>query len=128
MTRLVLLIILGIVAAFYFPDSRALIMEKAQPALTPFYKWQTKKEMNEIARSLQDYERENFGSLPDRRSFPRWLEQNFHGETAKDTWGGLYALQARSDSFFVISKGPDLVYRTDDDIRVAWRRARAGRR
>lgn len=128
MTRLILMIILAIAVWSYFPETRHWVYEKAHPVMTPVLVWQSKKEMNEIARGLQTYERENFGRLPTRRQWPDWLEANYFGDASRDSWGGLYLLTAGSDSFRIVSSGPDQVYRTEDDIKVARRFARADRR
>lgn len=127
MTRLVLLIILGVAVWSYFPESRHFAYEVARPAMTPLFRWQTKKEMNEIARGLQNYERENFGRLPSRRAWPDWLQANYQGEAARDSWGGQYLLTADSDSFRIVSPGPDQIYRSEDDLQVARRFARTDR-
>lgn len=127
LTRLFLLIVLAAAVWSYFPESRHWAMEVLEPAMTPVLRWQTKKEMNEIARGLQNYERENFGRLPGRRQWPDWLQANYQGQAARDSWGGQYLLTATSDSFRIHSIGPDQVYRTGDDITVARRFARPGR-
>ena len=44
-TRLVLLIILGFVAALYFPESRQMMYDNAMPVLQPVLIW------NEIGRA-----------------------------------------------------------------------------
>lgn len=124
MTRLILLIILGLVAALYFPDSRHMVLEKASPILTPVFRWQTGHELNEVARSLQTLERENYGRLPNRRQWPGWIESNFFGEAARDSWGNVYFLTIQRDSFHVSSAGPDRVVNTVDDIVVSRKLAR----
>lgn len=128
MTRLILLVILAVTVWSYFPESRHYVYEAIRPAMTPVFRWQTKKEMNQIARGLQNFERENFGRLPGRAQWPDWLQANYQGEAARDSWGGMYLLTAGSDSFRIVSSGPDQVYRSEDDIKVARRFARPGRR
>lgn len=125
MTRLILMILLAIAVWSYFPETRHWVYDKARPALTPVFVWQAKKEMNEIARGLQTYERENFGRLPNRREWPRWLESNYWGDASRDSWGSAYQLVQGSDSFRLISNGPDRIYRSEDDITVARRFARS---
>ena len=119
MGRLILLVLLGFVAALYFPDSRAWVLDVASPALQPLYGWQTEQEMEEIADELRDYERENFGSLPTRRSWPEWLEENNPPDRRVDAWGNSYFFQTRLDSFYIASAGPDRIYQTEDDLEIS---------
>lgn len=127
MARLVLLIVLGLVAAFYFPDSRAWLLDAAEPGLDPLFRWQTTREAGEIVRGVRTYEREHHGTLPDRREWPEWLERNYLGDAGRDSWGNAYFFETRRDSFFVVSAGPDLVIRTADDVRVGDRMSRPDR-
>lgn len=114
---LVALIALGV--AMYMPDSRTWILERAEPALTPVFRWQTNSELEKIARDLQMYERENMGRLPAEGLFLRWLENRYQGDDpTTDSWGNTYSLLARSDSFRVVSYGPDGVQGTPDDLTV----------
>jgi hypothetical protein len=126
-TRLILLILLAAAVVAYFPESRSWALDTARPALTPFFRWQTNNEMNEIARGLQTFERENYGRLPDRRQWRSWLETNYQGDAATDSWGERYHLTSGADSFRIVSSGPDRVYRSEDDLVVARRLARPGR-
>jgi len=127
MSRPILLVILGIVASLYFPESRAALADLTRPALTPLFRWQTQHEMGEIARELQVHERENYGRLPEGRGFPRWLSSRFSDDVRTDSWGGEYALFMQRDSFVVVSWGPDGLPRNEDDLQTARRRARPGR-
>ena len=128
MVRLILMIVLAGAVWSYFPESRYWLLDKLEPVLQPVFEWQTKGEMREIARGLQTYEREHYGQLPNRRSWPDWLEANYHGEAGRDSWGGQYHLTADADSFRVISSGPDQVYRSEDDLVIARRFENPGRR
>lgn len=127
MTRLVLLIILGFVAALYFPESRAVIADAAEPVLTPLFRWQTKHEMGEIAREIQVFERENYGRIPSNRGFPGWLDRRFSEDVKTDSWNGPYSITYDRDSFYVASWGPDGLPRTADDLRVGRARSVPGR-
>lgn len=128
MTKLVLLILLGLAAAFYFPDSRAMLTEKLGPAMDPVFRWQTKGEMDQIARDLQNHERENYGQLPTRRQWLGWLQSKYTTETGmKDAWGQVYTLRIERDSFAIISNGPDRIISTDDDVTVKRKLARPDR-
>ena len=117
MTRLVLLIALGIVAAFYFPDSRQMIINRSGPVVNPLFRWQTAGKIDQIIRDLRSYESENYNRLPDRREWGDWLEQNHAGPGGLDGWGTRYHFMTQRDSFYVVSYGPDRVYGTEDDVR-----------
>jgi hypothetical protein len=125
MTRVVLLLFFGLAAALYFPESRAVIVEKARPALDPAYRWQSLHEMEMIADELSIYERDNYGSMPPYRTFTGWIEENFTAGAAEDSWGSPYVLFEEGESFSVISWGPDKTPRTADDLRVLRRFTRA---
>jgi hypothetical protein len=125
LSRLILLIVLGVVATYYIPESREAMVELVQPALAPVFRWQSAQEMSRIAREVQLYERENLGRVPDQRRFPSWLNANFTEGAARDSWGGEYLLFVERDSFAIVSWGPDLLPRTEDDLRVARELARS---
>jgi hypothetical protein len=126
-TRLILLIILGGVATYYLPESRAAMVDVTQPVLNPAFRWHSLQEMTRIAGEIQVYERDNFGRIPDPRVFPSWLASNFSEGATRDAWGSPYLLFIERDSFVVVSWGPDRMPRTDDDLRVAREMARARR-
>lgn len=115
MTRLTLMMILGMVAALYFPDSRQAIMDMAMPVLTPVLEWSAKGEMAEIGRSVQRQDRLQH-RVPTRRAWLPYLEENFSGDAGLDPWGSLYQFQAWRDSFSIISYGADRIGGTEDDI------------
>ena len=127
MTRLLLLVALGIVAALYFPESRAVVLDAATPVLTPLRRWQTQHEMDEIAREIRTHERENYGQLPPARGFANWLVGRLGQDAGLDSWGGEYALLLERDSFVIVSWGPDGLPRNGDDIRASFVRSRPGR-
>ena len=118
MSRLILLVLLGIVAAFYFPDSRAMLLEKGAPVIDPILGMQTSSEMDKIANDLMAYRRENFGRLPGRRQFPTWIEDQYSGGGSRDAWGSAYEYQLRRRDFELRSYGPDRIRSTEDDIVV----------
>ena len=60
MTRLILLIILGFVAALYFPDSRQMMIEEAMPILNPYLVWSAEREIDVISRSVRRQARETY--------------------------------------------------------------------
>jgi hypothetical protein len=122
MSRLLLLILLGVVTWIYFPESRVFAADAVRPVLTPVFRWQTKQEMTRVAHELELREREGYG-LPDSRRFRVWLTTSFTGEATVDSWGTPYALELQRDSFAVVSWGPDGLPTTADDLQVARRRA-----
>ena len=116
MSRLILLILLGLVAAFYFPDSRAMLLEKGAPVIDPFLSMATESEMDRIANDLLAWRRENFGRMPSRKQFPTWLEDQYSGGASRDSWGNAYEYQLIRGAFEIRSYGPDRVRGTEDDI------------
>lgn len=127
MGRLILLIILGLAVAMYFPDSRAMLAETAQPVLTPMFRWQTASATEKVVRELKTYEQEHYNQLPDRRQWPEWLEDRYGEAGALDAWGSRFHLQTTRDSFYVVSFGPDQIFGTEDDIKAGADRAGSGR-
>jgi len=128
MSRLVLLILLGVVASYYFPDSRQMLIDVAQPILVPVQKWSTQEEMGQVARNVIEHERLT-GQLPDRRSWLGWMDYRYTTEDLKrDPWGSLYQLTVWADSIGIVSYGPDLTGFTEDDFQVVVPRLRARRR
>ena len=116
MGRLVLVLIVGLGVALYFPDSRQAILDKAMPVVTPALVWQAKGEMREIERKVTEYRSTRY-SLPARRQWLPFLEENFAGEASTDPWKQKYQFYAWRDSFAIISYGPDQERGTPDDIR-----------
>jgi hypothetical protein len=52
----------------------------------------------------------------------RWVEDHYADAGSRDPWGSFYQYEIQEDSFAVIFNGPDLVGKTEDDIRVRnWR-------
>ena len=56
MGRLILLIILGLAVGMYFPDSRAMLLDKGEPVLRPMLVWNAQREMEAIAVGVQQNE------------------------------------------------------------------------
>lgn len=111
------MIILGISAALYFPDSRQAIINKAMPVLTPILTRAANSEMRRITDELLDYDRGG-RELPSRRLWLTWLEENFPGEHSVDPWGNVYQYYPWRDSLALISYGPDKERGTEDDVRL----------
>lgn len=116
MGRLILVIIIGLAAGLYFPDTRAVILDKAKPVLRPWLEWQAQREMEQIAKAIQDMEEEQH-KIPDHREYLKFLESNFTADVKTDPWGSVYGYEVKPDSFAIVSDGPDKTSKTADDIR-----------
>lgn len=128
MTRLLLLIILGMVTTYYFPDSRTWIADKTQPLWVPAVKWEVREEMRQVGRDVVAHER-NTGQLPRRREWLGWLDWRYSSqELQMDAWGTTYELRIWTDSIGIMSYGPDRTRSTEDDFTVATPRERVQRR
>ncbi len=127
MTRLVLLIILGFVASYYFPDSRRMLVDKTKALWVPVVEWNSRQKMREVAQDVADQERLT-GQLPDRRNWRQWLNYRYTMESSKrDAWGTIYGLRVFADSIGIVSYGPDRKRGTADDFMVTVPRERIGR-
>jgi len=126
MTRLVLLVLFGIVSMAYFPESREILVETAEPVITPALRWHTNHEMERVARELRLYQQENMGELPEARHFSYWLTRTLSFGGATDPWGGEYVLYRSRNGFAVVSFGPDGLPETEDDLRMEVTRDRNG--
>ncbi len=116
MGKILILLILLAGAAFYHPQTRPFMLEFLDPVVTPLLRWQTGREMEEIARELALIVREG-QKLPTRgRDFQEWLDRNFHGGSSLDSWGNIYELRTWPDSFGIVSRGPDQEIGTPDDL------------
>jgi hypothetical protein len=120
-SKLILLIILGFVAALYFPESRQMMIDEAMPVLHPVLEWSAEREMEVLSRAVRRDARETF-QLPQTRAWGTWLVANFTADAATDPWGETYSYQAWADSFAIRSDGPDGQRGSADDLRVAWHR------
>ena len=118
MLRVILVLLIGLGAALYFPQTHDRVVELASPLLNPVMAWSTKGEMNAISGKLQALSRVS-GPFPDKpREFTTWMEDNYQGSAAVDAWGSRYTLKIWPDSFAVVSAGPDGVRGTADDVLV----------
>ncbi len=126
MSRVVLMVIFGLSAAMYFPDSRQAIIDRAMPVLTPILRRAAVGEMDKIASELITYDRIG-RPLPSRREWLGWLDDNYTADGGIDPWGSIYQFRTWPDSFVIVSFGPDKERNTEDDIRLSrtrtdWRR------
>ncbi|MSR36222.1 MAG: hypothetical protein EXR95_06190 [Gemmatimonadetes bacterium] len=130
MGRLILLVIIGLVAAMYFPDSRAVLLANGEPVLRPIFAWNAIREIGEITTGLQQMENVEH-RLPERLEYVDWLEKHYTPDAARDAWGSLYGYELKPDSFAIVSNGPDRLFKTGDDIRDVrirnWRAKGKGR-
>ena len=117
MAKLMIVLIVGLGAAFYFPASRSIILDRAGFAVNPLYEWVTVKEMDRIAGDLARFDdrRRNF---PNSREFQGWIRKQFQtDDTQYDAWGNPYWLETLDRGHArVCSAGPDGISDSDDDI------------
>lgn len=119
MTRLFLLIVLGILSWLYFDETRVMLLDVAEPVVLPVMRWSTEEEMRQVARNVVEHERLT-GQLPDGSAWLDWLDYRYSAEEIKrDPWGTVYQLETSGDSVWILSYGPDRVRSTEDDFRVA---------
>jgi hypothetical protein len=130
MTKIFLLLLLGLVAALYFPQSREVLVDYSRPLANPAYRWMTTQELNQIVEDLNVHQ-ESRGRLPaGRGEFDVWMDRHYQQERSRmDAWGTRYRLEVRGDRYLVISAGPDGLFGTEDDLtREGVRLATARRR
>lgn len=124
MTRLFLLAILAALTWVYFPETRAMVLDLAEPVAVPLARWGTREEMAQVARNVVDQERLT-GTIPAGARWLEWLRVRYASpEAAVDPWGSTYQLDASKDSVWVISYGPDRTRGTEDDFRIGASRKR----
>ena len=118
MTRLLLLVILAVVTWLYFPETRSLVMEVAEPVVLPVMRWSTEEEMATVGRNAVDQERLT-GKLPTGPEWVPWLQYRYSsGEARTDPWGSTYQLEVSKDTVWTLSYGPDRTRGTPDDFRI----------
>ncbi len=112
-----LLLLVGMAAALYFPQSRAYITPYLKPLTNPAYRWMANQEMNQIVEDLRRHEQTR-GVFPSRHpEFEAWLRERYPQERSRvDPWGTGYRLEPRGETFRVISAGPDGEFGTEDDL------------
>lgn len=114
-----LMVLLGAVTWLYFPETRSIVMNVAEPVVTPIIRWSTTEEMSQVARNVLEHERLT-GQLPSGSEWLGWLEYRYPSDDLRtDPWGTTYQLEVSRDSVWVLSFGPDRTRQTDDDFRVA---------
>lgn len=119
MTRLLLLIMLAVVTWLYFPETRSLVMDVAEPVVLPLMRWSTEEEMATVGRNAVDQERLT-GKLPTGPDWLKWLQYRYTTDDAReDPWGTPYQLEVSKDTVWTLSYGPDRIRGTRDDFRIA---------
>lgn len=119
MRRLFLLCVLCLVVWYYFPETRAILFDLAEPAVVPVIRWGTEEEMRQVARNVVEHERLT-GEMPSGALWLDWLDYRYSGDEIKrDPWGSVYQLETSSDSVWVLSLGQDRIRATPDDFRVS---------
>lgn len=119
MRKLVLLVVLAVVTWLYFPETRAMLMDVAEPLVLPIMRWSMEEEMETVGRNAVDHERLT-GELPAGPDWLRWLQERYVSEDSRtDPWGSVYQLEASKDSVWTLSYGPDRIRGTHDDFRVS---------
>ena len=116
MGKLFVLLILGLGAALYFPQTRPVVLDTLAPVLNPVLVWQTKGEMDHIVRELLSLNRQGQTLPASGDSFQDWMRRSFQGGSLEDAWGVPYTLRVWTDSVGVVSNGPDLEIGTTDDV------------
>jgi hypothetical protein len=91
-------------------------MEVLGPVIHPVLTWQTKGEMDRIARELETLNRQGSNIPTPGASFQNWMERRFMGGANKDAWGVNYSVKVWRDSVGIVSNGPDREVDTADDL------------
>jgi hypothetical protein len=124
MTKLVLLCVLAVLTWYYFPETRAILLDVAEPVVVPLARWSTEEEMAQVGRNVVDQERLT-GALPKGEAWLEWLRSRYAStDVIEDPWGSTYQLESAGDSVWILSYGPDRTRNTPDDFRVATPRIR----
>lgn len=128
MKRIFLAILLLVLAVLLIPAlreraqpgidaSRTWMGEKLEgpmsPILTPYRTLRTQTRMGEAGRLLVR-DRNRGRRPPTPEEFPDYLTRN--NVELLDYWGAPLIIEQEPDSLAIISPGPDLEYRTDDDV------------
>lgn len=97
------------------------------PILNPYRRLKTQSEMAEVVRELVD--RRNRGLPPPTEAeLKDFMAREALDSTATDVWGTLYHIEARPDSVYLRSAGPDTELGTEDDLLEVLRYRSYGRR
>ena len=128
MYKVILVVAILMGAAFYFPQTRPVMVDTFAPVMNPVFTWQTKGELGRIVRELETLQREG-GPLPTPGEwFQSWMARNFLGRARSDAWGTDYTMKVWRDSLGIVSNGPDLEIGTPDDVIISIMTPRQDRR
>jgi hypothetical protein len=115
---LFLLIVLALVTWSYFPETRAILLDVAEPVVVPVQRWSTEEEMAQVGRNVVEHERLT-GEMPAGTEWLDWLDYRYLSDDIKrDPWGSVYQLEVTLDSVAILSFGADRIRGTEDDFRV----------
>jgi len=119
MTRLTLLLLLCLATWLYFPETRSILLDVAEPVVLPVARWSTHDEMAQLGRNVVEHERLT-REVPTGPAWLGWLDYRYNNDDMKrDPWGSVYQLEMSDDSVSILSFGPDRTRGTDDDFRVS---------
>jgi hypothetical protein len=111
--------LLAVATWYYFPETRAMLLDVAEPVVTPMVRWGAEEEMAQVARNIVDHERLT-GQIPLGAAWLGWLGYRYAVPEARlDPWGSVYQASASQDSVWVHSFGPDRTRATADDFQVS---------
>ena len=116
MARVVLVLMILLGAAAYFPKTRPVVQELIGPILNPVLTWQTNGEMARIKREFESLILQGSDLPTPGSSFQAWMVRNFMGGAKTDAWGVNYTLTFWRDSIGIVSNGPDREVGTPDDL------------
>lgn len=123
--KVVFILLCALGAALYFPESRAVVLDASEPVLNPVLRWSTRGEMRKIARDLESQSQTSRDFPSEQEAFVSWMDRNYQGVTSTvDAWGATYSIRLWSDSFGVVSPGPDGEPGTGDEVVVKGKRQR----
>ncbi|XOB63356.1 type II secretion system major pseudopilin GspG [Campylobacterota bacterium DY0563] len=110
MELMVVIIILGLLAAFVLPN----LTGKSEEAKEKIVCIQ----MQSVAKSLKMYKLDNSTFPNTEEGLKALIDKNYFddGKTPKDSWGNEFIYIAEENSFDLISKGADKKEDTADDI------------
>jgi hypothetical protein len=95
--KLITVIIVGLGAAFYFPDSRALLLDRFSFAADPLMEWITVQEMRRVRGDLARWD-DRRRAFPTNRDLPTWMRTHYQNDdTQYDAWGNPYWLVSGRD-------------------------------
>lgn len=118
MGKLLIVLIAGLGAAFYFPDSRTMLLDRFSFASDPLMEWVTVQEMRKVVGALARWD-DRGKAFPDNRELPSWLRSHFQNDdTLYDAWGNAYWLVANTRTFSLNSNGRDGLKGTEDDLSI----------